>query len=246
MLRVVATIVAVTDTVEASQDPACSDVTAAAAAAVEQCGPARPWRNAALALLLTVSMMLVGGCSSIRVTDPPRTATEQFLLSTSASEAVEQLKVESLQGRKVYIETEYFAASEEKFVLGELRAHLLIAGIQLVPSPDDAQVILEVRSGGVGIDREDFLLGVPSVVLSSSTDSDGGLSVPYRTPEIAFLKNTQQMGFASVAFVAYWKESGEIVAVSGPYIGRSLRDDWWFFGFGPRSLGDIPTIEPVD
>ena len=32
---------------------------------------------------------------------------------------------------------------------------------------------------------------------------------------------------------------------TGPFVGRSNREDWWFFGSGPNSLGDIPPIEPV-
>ena len=40
-----------------------------------------------------------------------------------------------------------------------------------------------------------------------------------------------------MAFVAYWADSGEIVGASGPYIGRTQRKDFWFFGFGPRTVG---------
>lgn len=193
---------------------------------------------------LLLLMLAAGGCSSIRVTDPPRTATEQFLLSTAAAEAVGQLTFDSLRGRAVFVDTAYFAASEERFVLGELRARLLLAGVQLVSERDDAAVVLEVRSGGVGIDRKDFLLGIPSLLLT--TEAEGTVGLPFQTPEIAFLKNLEQYGIASVAFVAYWRETGEVVASSGPYIGVSMRDDWWIFGFGPNSVGDIPPVRVRD
>jgi hypothetical protein len=121
---------------------------------------------------------------------------------------------------------------------------MLLGGIQLVAEPQAAQIILEVRSGGVGIDREDFLLGTPAVILTS--DTDGGFGVPFAIPEIALLKNIQQMGVASVAFVAYWADTGEVVATSGPFVGRTLRDDWWIFGFGPQTVGNIPTVEAGD
>jgi hypothetical protein len=171
---------------------------------------------------------VAAGCAQTRVTDPPRTATEQFLLSRAASEAVGQLSFDVLRGRRVWIDTEYFAASEQAFVLGELRAKLLLSGVQVARDLDDAQVILEVRSSGVGIDRNDFLLGIPSV---------GAV-----TPELVLVKDREQKGFAGVSYVAYWKDSGEVVAASGPFIGRSLRDDWWFFGYGPRSSGNISPI----
>ena len=187
--------------------------------------------------------MRFAGCAASRVTDPARTATEQFLLSTAAAEAVGQLSFETLRGRSVFVETQYFAASEQAFVLGELRARLLLGGVQIEPVRENAQIILEVRSGGVGIDRNDYLLGIPSFVLPATTETSGG-TAPIITPELAALKRVEQTGVASVAFVAYWADTGEVVASSGPFIGRSVRDDFWFFGVGPRSVGDIPPIEP--
>lgn len=189
----------------------------------------------------------LSGCTStIRVTDPNRTATEQFLLSQAATLAVSQLSVENLRGRRVYVDDQYFAASESKFVLGELRTRLLMGGVQLMPQRETAQIVLEVRSGGVGIDRSDYLLGLPSLVLSASEDGDSSsTSTPVATPELALLKNINQVGVASVAFVAYWEDTGEVVAASGPFIGRTMRDDWWIFGFGPRTVGNIPTTDPT-
>lgn len=184
--------------------------------------------------------MILPACASSRVTDPPRTATEQFLLSKAATEAVDQLSFEVLRGRRVFVDSQYFAASEQQFVLGELRAKLLMSGVQLVPARDGAQVVLEVRSGGVGIDRNDYLLGVPALQVGAGETASAG--VPLLTPELAILKNRYQIGVASVSYVAYWAESGEVVASSGPFIGRSLRDDWWFFGAGPRSTGNIAPV----
>lgn len=197
-------------------------------------------------LALTGALCLaLFGCAQSRITDPPRTATEQFLLSKAASNAVNQLSFDVLRGRSVYVETQYFAASEQAFVLGELRARLLLSGVQVTRKPEDAQIIMEVRSSGVGIDRNDYLLGVPSLqtgggdVLGSSSNT----FIPLLTPELAIVKNREQLGVAGVSYVAYWAQTGEVVAASGPFIGRSLRDDWWFFGFGPRSRGNIAPIE---
>src|SRR6185503_4981328 len=117
------------------------------------------------ALMLAMLNIVAGGCAALRVTDPARTASEQFLLSTAASKAVEQLSFDLLRDRVVYVDTSYFAASDQAFVLGELRARLLLAGVQITSDRDQAEIIVEVRSGGVGIDRYDSLLGLPSVFL---------------------------------------------------------------------------------
>ena len=63
------------------------------------------------------------------------------------------------------------------------------------------------------------------------------------TPEIAITKSVKQIGFASVAYVAYWADTGEVVDSSGPSVGKAFRDDWWLFGFGPRTIGTIPPVD---
>lgn len=146
----------------------------------------------------------------------------------------------------MYINTQNFTVPEQGFVLSELRAKLLLAGVQLAQTQETAQVVMEVRSGGLGIDRSDFLLGVPSLFLRAGGDSEiaGDISgVPIATPELAAVKNINQVGVASIAFIAYWKETGEVVATSGPHMGWTLRDDWWFLGLGRRTVGDIPPTE---
>ena len=68
-------------------------------------------------------------------------------------------------------------------------------------------------------------------------------NVPLLTPEVSIYKHIQQRGYASVAFVAFWRTSGEIVASSGPYVGRTVREDYFILGTGPRTVGNIPTVE---
>lgn len=196
-----------------------------------------------LAILLIVCAAAGTGCATIRTTDPPRTATEQFLLSGAAARAIDQLSSESLRDRKVFIDSTYLGSSqtanEYAFLVGELRAKLLLSGVRLVADRKDAQILLELRSGGLGIDRLEFLLGIPALYLPSSQQT----SVPVATPELAIVKSTKQRGYASVAYVAYWADTGEVVAHSGPFVGKTVREDWWILGTGPRTVGNIPPAE---
>jgi Family of unknown function (DUF6655) len=202
--------------------------------------------------LLLLTLSLTGGCATIRVTDPQRTATEQFLMSQAVSRSLEQLNYDALRDRKIWIETGYlsgaeqvtvngevrqrlFTTAEQAFATGELRERLLQAGARIVQEKKQADVIVEVRSGGIGVDRLENLIGIPSLVIPS------GFGVT--TPELVFYKNTRQRGFASVSFVAYRADSGEYITSSGPYIGRTIRDDFWLFGAGPRTVGNIPPTE---
>src|SRR4051794_15632897 len=137
-----------------------------------------------------LSVLLAGqGCATIRVTDPPRTATELFLLSGAASEAISQLSADALRDRQVYVETLYLSdarqtATELSFLVGELRAKLLQSGVRLVEKREQAEIILEVRSGGVGVDRLEFLLGIPSTYFSGLFAAAATSGIPISTPEL--------------------------------------------------------------
>jgi hypothetical protein len=181
------------------------------------------------------------GCATVRTTDPPRTATEQFLLSQAIVRAVEQLSAAPLRDQVAFVDATYLenTPAEKAFVVGEVRSFLLNRGVRLTAKREEAKVIIEVRSGGIGIDRYDWLFGIPPVAIPFT--SSGG--VPVTTPELALFKNQRQRGFASVAFVAYVAATGEIIASSGPGLGRTRRADYWIFGTGPRTVGDIPPAE---
>ncbi|HPC95496.1 MAG TPA: hypothetical protein PLU87_11170 [Sedimentisphaerales bacterium] len=194
---------------------------------------------------LSCCLVILGGCANLRITDPSRTATEQFLLSQAAIEAVKPFSFAVLRGYKIFVEDTYFAAAEKEFVLGELRARLLLSGVQISVKREQAEIVLEVRSGGVGIDRYETLLGIPAIGTSAAAAA-AGAGVPVAsivTPEIAVTKSVKQIGFASVAYIAYWADTGEVVDSSGPSIGKAYRDDWWFLGFGPRTIGTIPPVD---
>ena len=177
------------------------------------------------------------------MTEPSRTATEQFLLSRAAKGAVAQLAAGALRDRKVFVETTYFAAAEQAFVIGELRAQLLQVGVLLVPDRAAAEIVLEARSGGVGIDRYGYLVGAPAMTLGQLGSAAGAGALPLGSPELSVFKSLRQHGFASIAFVAYRADSGEVVASSSPFIGRSKREDWWLLGIGPHSTGNIAPLK---
>lgn len=194
------------------------------------------------AWLLSIWLALGSGCANLRITDPSRTATEQFLLSQAAVKAVELLSFEAIHGRKVFLDETHFAPMEKDFVLAEFRAKLLHSGVRISPKREDADIIIEVRSAGVGIDRYESLFGIPAITAPSGTTSPTQVATVI-TPEIAITKEVRQVGFASVAYIAYLADSGDVVASSGPVIGKTYREDWWILGFGPRTLGTIPPVD---
>jgi len=209
--------------------------------------------------LLSLLLLCGPGCATIRVTDPPRTATEQFLISQAVTSALEQLNLGGLRDRKIWLETGYltgaeqvivngeirqrlFTSPEQAFAAAELRERLLVAGARIMQDKKEAEIIVEVRSGGMGIDRLENLIGLPALALTSSITGNS-TNIPFSTPEIALYKNTRQRGFASISIVAYRAQTGELLTSSGPYIGRTIRDDFWILGAGPRTVGNVPTTQ---
>jgi hypothetical protein len=203
-----------------------------------------PFPSAQIPLLAALGLSV--GCSTLRTTDPARTATEQFLLNEASRRSVEQLSALPLRDRLCFVDSSYtvrgeYTAAEYLYLIGELRSRLLETGARLTDDRTKADCIVEMRVVGVGIDRIDTLFGIPGIVLNSGT---GTASAPILTPEFAIIKRLSQKGFAAVAYVAYWKDSGEILTSSGPFVGKTSREDFWILGFGPRTVGDIPPAKP--
>ncbi len=191
-------------------------------------------------------LVLFSGCAMVRVTDPEKTATQQYLTSEAVAKAIEQLSFDILRGRTVYIDNSYLDEAEQRFATAEFRATVLQAGAYVIDNRGAAEIIVEMRSNGIGIDRYESLLGIPSLggpAAAAPGAPPGAQSIV--TPELAITKNLRQHGFASLSYVAFWADSGEIVTHSGPFVGQTYRQDWWFLGFGPRTIGNVPVVEPV-
>jgi len=177
----------------------------------------------AVAAALTLAGALPG-CTSTRHTEPPRTATEQFLMSYAAMQAIKAIDAAPLEGRITFLEERYFESFDQRFMLGEIRAKLMTSGVILVDDPNEADVIIEARSAGVGVNRHVTLLGIPAFPIPVP-----GVGV-FETPELAIYKNSRERGQASFALLAYERESREFLHATGPAVGSTLAQDMAVIG----------------
>ena len=214
-----------------------------------------------MALLGAFVIIYFGGCATIRITDPAQTADQQFLLTQAADQAISQLSLDSLRGRGVWIVSEYAFSTtrpfeqsfltdevrvpqfESAYLIAALRARLLQLGARLPPSREESDVILEVRTGALSINRIDFLLGLSAFAIPSTGSNSSGVFSYASSSNLALFQNTKQDGFASVAVVAYWKSTGELLALSGPFIGRTHRYDYFILGYALPPQGNIPPTQ---
>jgi hypothetical protein len=183
------------------------------------------------ALLLA---FLMTGCVQTRITEPQRTAVEQLLLSTATDRAFDEVDMTTVRDRRVFIDPAYFESYDKHYVLGTIRDVLSNNGALLVRSIDDAEVIVEPRSGALSIDSSQSLIGLPSTPIP----------IPFtgtvQTPEIAIFKTEHQFSVAKLALLAYERESGRHLHSTGPLVGESFHKYYTILGYIRITTTGIP------
>jgi hypothetical protein len=184
----------------------------------------------------TVAALLLNGCTTVRQTDPPRTATEQLLLSTAADRAIGYVTFEEFAHKKVFLDATYFDSYDSKYVLGTIRDALSRAGALLVLDAKSSEITIEARNGALSTDDKTYLLGVPTI----------GVPIPLAgtvsIPEIALYKSQRQYSTAKFALLAYSTESREHVYSSGAMVGKA-HDNYFSVVFVPIHNTDVPEIK---
>jgi hypothetical protein len=165
--------------------------------------------------LAALVAMLLSGCTTGRQTDPPRTATEQLLISTAADRAAASIALDLGPERKCFLDATNFEGLDGKYAIAAIRSSLLKKGTRFVGDKKDADTIVEIRSGALSIDKHDTLVGIPSVDIPIPLAGDFG------TPEIALYKSEAQEGIAKFAATAYDAKDGRFLGESAPPLGRS-------------------------
>ncbi|RIK71980.1 MAG: hypothetical protein DCC68_26890, partial [Planctomycetota bacterium] len=161
------------------------------------------------------------------------------LISDAVDRAVSDINFRVLAGRRVFFDPQYLKvanADDNQYLTSTLRQHLLSCGCVLAEKREDAEYIVEARSGAVGTDRHDLLYGLPATNLGSFAPVPG---VPAAIPEIPLAKRTSQRGVAKLAVFAYERESGEPVWQSGVSQYTSNSRNVWVLGVGPFQSGTI-------
>lgn len=171
-----------------------------------------------IVVIFVALALFVCGCASSLVTNPPRSATEQLLLSGSADRAMASVNLGIFSGRTAYLDLTYFDSYDSKYAEGEIRDALFRAGALLVNNATNADVIIEARSGALAIDNDTILFGIPNMSVPIP------LSVPIEIPEVAFYKTQTQHSYAKFALLAYVNQSRAHIYSSGPLVGKAYHD----------------------
>jgi hypothetical protein len=169
--------------------------------------------------IAVLAALAVGGCTSVKESDPARTATEQLLISSAADRAAQRLHLDIPPGAKVFVDAVNFEGADGKYAVGAIRDHFLRSGMALVAERKEATAVVEIRSGALSIDSANLLVGIPKF----------GIPIPLTGeltfPEIALYKDSQRRAIAKFAAVGYGAENGRLISSTAEQYGFSHKTE---------------------
>jgi hypothetical protein len=183
--------------------------------------------------------LLLAGCATTRVTSPPRSATEQLLISAATDAAARRLDLDVPVGTSVFVEAAHLDAPDARYAVASIRDRFLRKGLRLVDDKAEADVVAEIRIGAQSIDDRESLVGFPG----------SRIPVPFASesltlPEIVLFKTEERVGVAKLAVTGRDARSGRLAAAVAPvhgYAHRTRRVMLLFFSWTTDDL--VPDHE---
>jgi hypothetical protein len=164
-----------------------------------------------LAVLLTV--LCLAGCSSRAVSNTPRTAVEQMLLSVAVDKALEKIDIPQIKNKTIYLDLKNVIGDGANYIKVASRARFAQMGAVLSDSETDVDFTAEIASGCYGTEFKSFIVGIPSIPMPGS---------PVPLPEAAIYKKVEQTGIAKLIIFVHKK--GRLVSLDHFY-AKADRDE---------------------
>jgi hypothetical protein len=183
--------------------------------------------------------ILLTGCTQTGLTNPKRSATEQLLISTAADRALAQVDFSIVRGKKVYVDPSHYNSEDEDYVIGSIRDFVSTNDGLLVPKLEEADLVLEPRSGALSIDASSSLIGMPAS--AAPIPIAGSVNLP----EVAIYKSEKQFSIAKIALLAYERDSHKHVASTGPKVGRANIKYYKFLGLIGYTKTTVPERQKL-
>ena len=179
--------------------------------------------------IVFAAFLSVPGCTSTITSNTARTAKEQLLLSDAVERSISKVDLSALAGQKIFVEEKFLECVDKPFIVGSIRHQVMRSGARLADTAEMADVVMELRSGGVGTDTSESYLGTPEIALP------GMLTLP----EIRLAERKMQLGFAKLGMVLYDAKTRELLGDGGVTSAQSDDNNWYVFGAGPFQNGSL-------
>ena len=155
---------------------------------------------------------LLAACTTVRQTEPQRSATEEMLISSAADRAVDELKLD-VRGKTVFVDASNYKGLDAEYTVAAVHTQMLKNGARLVAHRKTADLVIEMRNGAQSVDQHEFLIGTPSFSVPIPLTGNA-LTIP----EIALYSKKQDIGVSKLAVAAY-DSRGDYDASGGPVYG---------------------------
>ncbi len=185
-----------------------------------------------MSVVLAAALLLCStGWTSTATSNTARTAKEQMLLSNAVDQSLDKVDFTPLYGQRVFVDEKYLDCVDKGYVVGSIRHRVMRAGGALAAAADDADVVMELRSGGVGTDTTESFLGTPEIALP------GMLTIP----EIRLVERKTQFGYSKLGLVIFDAKTKAVLGDGGMAMAQSDDNNWSVFGVGPFQNGDLKS-----
>ena len=188
------------------------------------------WKSAAKLTCFGLLALAATGCASTTTSNTARTGNEQLLISSAIDRAMSSVRFTDFADFAVFIDEKYLDSVDKGYLVGEIRHKVLQGGGRLVAKADDADIVLEPRSGGIGTDTEETYIGIPAI---------GVPGMPFELPEVKFAQRATQLGTAKIGLVAYDAKTGRSLGRGGKATALSHANDTYVMGIGPFRSGSV-------
>ncbi len=180
---------------------------------------------------LGLCLLIIGatGCTSAKTTNTARTSTEQLLISNAIDGALDKVNFAPFAGATVFVDEKYVDGVDSKYLIASVRHRIAMAGGRTVDSRDDADVLVELRTGGIGTVTSESFIGTPEIALP------GALTLP----EMRVIERSRQSGTAKIGLVAYDNRTREILGTGGITLAEADDNNWFVAGVGPWRQGTV-------
>ncbi len=169
------------------------------------------------------------GCASMKESDTARTGLEQLLISNAVDQSLGKVDFRPVAGAKVFLKTDLLDCVDKNYVMLTTRSKLLENRCTLMDKAEDADIVMEIASGGVGTDRTEMVVGTPEIPLGLMGS----------VPKVNFYERKKAMGTAKLAIIATDSKTKQPVINSGFALARSDHQHWSVMGSGPVLSGSV-------
>lgn len=172
-------------------------------------------------------LLLLTGCTSRAVSNTPRTAIEQLLLSTAVDKVIDKIRLPELSDKKVYLDFTNLQSYDTEYVKSAFKGYVAECGATVTEKSEEADYIIEISCGALGNEYKDTLVGIPALPVPGS---------PMSFPELALWKSVEQDGIAK--FLITVCLNGKVVS-KRHYYDKAERDETFFLSMHSQPKDDI-------